>query len=303
MFEPPAQSVVDIRKNNTTITHGTQSQYQNPSQYHGRREPQVHKLSTRLYVQPPSVTIDGYSYGAGNGMRTYTQHNYLRPGISSSLKTQHFEHALQLTKEHFHKCNVIDFGCADGPFLPSLSEHFTKVVGIDRSPEFLGVASGVISQLPHKNVRLMCNTSLTIPDLKTALEYEPYHILYLLEVVEHVGDRSDPWNSRANFVATLFQLLDPGGYIVLSVPVMTGVPFLLQRLGLAVLRQSREPISRVELLKAGLLNNTSHLERQWCGGHLGFNHRKLTDCLQRRFRIVASHSTLFQVVKVLQKLR
>jgi len=58
---------------------------------------------------------------------SYTSHNYLKPWIYSALKIRHFEAALYLTKEYFHKCNVIDFGCADGVFLPSLAKYFNKV--------------------------------------------------------------------------------------------------------------------------------------------------------------------------------
>src|SRR5580693_4791377 len=56
--------------------------------------------------------------------KSYSEYNYSFTGISSYIKTGHFETVLQLTKEYFHKCNVIDFGCADGIFLPSISKYF-----------------------------------------------------------------------------------------------------------------------------------------------------------------------------------
>ena len=64
----------------------------------------------RYFVRPPLVSLDGYSYLPGGEIKTYSEYNYLRPGIASKLRTLHFEYALRLTRPSFHRCNVIDMG-------------------------------------------------------------------------------------------------------------------------------------------------------------------------------------------------
>lgn len=203
------------------------------------------------------------------GIKTYSEYNYLRPGVASFLRARHFEYALRLTKEYFHKCNVIDFGCADGPFLPSLAKYFNSVVAIDENPEFVDLASKVVSVAGLKNVKLICNRDLTLDGVKSRIGSERYHILYLLETLEHVGDKSNLWRSKVNFVKELSDLIGETGIIVISVPTMVGIPFLVQRLRLFLLCADREPISKTNLIRASFFNDTSDLEKQWRGGAPG----------------------------------
>jgi len=238
---------------------------------------------------------------SAEGIKTYSEYNYLKPGIGSFLRTRHFEYALRLTEEYFQKCNVIDFACADGPFLPSLARYFNHVVAIDRNPEFVDLASKVVSAAGLKNVKLICNHDLTMRDLKSKLGKIKYHVLFLLETLEHVGDKSNLWESRVKFVKELFKLVDEVGIIVISVPNMVGIPFLLQRFGLFLLNADREPISKTNLLKASFFNNTTDLEKQWRGGHLGFNHKKLESHLEKEFRILKRKDMLFQLIYVCRR--
>lgn len=223
-------------------------------------------IGSNLFIRPPSVALEGFTYIPEKGIKTYSKYNYLRPGVASFLRTRHFEHALQLTKEYFHKCNVIDFGCADGPFLPSLAKYFNGVVGIDNNPDFVDLASKVVSAAGLENTKLICNRDLTLDDVRSRIGSEKYHILYLLETLEHVGDKSNLWESKINFVKELFDLIDERGIIVISVPNMVGIPFLLQRLGFFLLGANREPISKTNLFRASFFNDTSDLEKQWRGG-------------------------------------
>ena len=255
-----------------------------------------HLFNTRYFTRPPYVTSE--EYAPEKGIKTYSERNYLKPGIASFLQTMHFEHALRLTKEYFHKCSVVDFGCADGPFLPSLARYFNHVVGVERRPQDVELASKVVSVAGLKNVRLICNDNLIMSDLKSKLGNMKYHILYLLETLEHVGDKSNLWESKVNFLKELSSLIDERGIIVISVPNMVGIPFLLQRLGLFLLSANREPISKTNLVRASLFNDTSDLEKQWQKRHLGFNHKKLEKHLEKEFYILKRRNILFQLIYV-----
>lgn len=109
---------------------------------------------SRYYIQPPKDVYSSEKSGNYEEYETYAEHNYLRPGLVSYIKTRHFELSLELTRDHFHKCNVIDFGCADSVFLPSLAKYFTRVVGIDRVPEYVELSAKLVRAVGLSNVEL-----------------------------------------------------------------------------------------------------------------------------------------------------
>lgn len=258
----------------------------------------------RYYIKPP---IDVYQSVESNfykntKYKTYAEYNYLRPGISSYIKAWHFEIALKLTQRYFSKCNVIDFGCADGVFIPSLSKYFKRVFAIDNNPNAIKIASKLVSTLALNNVTLICNDILTINDVKSRISGEKYHILYLLEVIEHIGDKDSLYESKIGFLKEISTLIDEKGIIVISVPKMVGISFLIQRIGFALLGLYREPISMSNLLKASFLNMTADLEKQWHGGtHLGFNHKKLESYLKNDFHILKKKDIIFKVIYIVRK--
>ncbi len=251
----------------------------------------------RYYIPPIKVSLEDYTY-AGRYC-SYSDYNYLQGGILSFLKIMHFEQALKMTRIYFGKINVIDFACADGPFLPSLSKYFRNVVAVDHNPDLVKLASKLVQEMRLNNVTVICNVDLTWDDLKSKLGGYKYHILYMLETLEHVGDKSAPWDSRVHFLKELSGLVEKDGVIVLTVPKMIGISFLLQRLGLFVLNKEREPLSMSDLLRASLFNDTKNLESQWDYGHLGFNHKKLEECLKNNFKIIKKKNIIFQVAYIL----
>jgi 2-polyprenyl-3-methyl-5-hydroxy-6-metoxy-1,4-benzoquinol methylase len=250
---------------------------------------------THLFIRPVGYALDGYRYMSV--ANSYTEYNYLKSGIGSWFRRRHFEHALQLTKDYFHKCNVIDFGCADAPFLPSLSRYFNHVAGIDEWPAFVSIA--LKASPNYVNTEIIDNKDMSMDELRMKLDRD-YRILYLLETIEHIGDRDNPWESRADFIEGLFKLIDEDGVIVMSVPNMVGIPFLLQRAGLFLTGAKRDKLSMFELVKAVLFKDTTALEKKWHGGtHLGFNHIGLEHCLNSRFNIIQRKDILFQVIYVI----
>jgi 2-polyprenyl-3-methyl-5-hydroxy-6-metoxy-1,4-benzoquinol methylase len=252
------------------------------------------------FVPPPYLELDNFNYLPS--AKTYSQYNYLTPGIGSFLRRRHLEFALLLTREYFHKCSVIDFGCADGPFLPSLSKYFDYVIGVDREPKFIELASRIARNLP--NVEIIDNSNLGVGDLKAKLK-KKFHILFLLETLEHVGNENHPWEFRVKFVEELFNLIDKDGIIVISVPNMVGIPFLVQRAGLFLFNAERDKLSMPELLRATFLNDTTTLEQRWQEWHMsqtrhiGFNHQKLESYLREKFNILKVKNIFFQILYVI----
>jgi 2-polyprenyl-3-methyl-5-hydroxy-6-metoxy-1,4-benzoquinol methylase len=259
-------------------------------------------LTPRRHFVKPDVTNFGRAGGHYQGSYvSYSHYNYLRPGLLARLKAHRFEVALQLTTRFFGRGGAIDYGCADGIFLPSLARHFTQVAGIDNNPAMLRTALGLAQTMALPNVRLFNTAHQSVEAIRSSLPDTPWRVLYLLETVEHVGHPRDMYGSRVQFIAHVSQLVDRGGAIVVSVPVMVGLPFGLKYALQVALKMHHEPYTARQLFSSICLSNTSALEQCWSGGHKGFNHQKLESALRSAFNLVqtvSSGTSMFYVLRV-----
>jgi len=253
------------------------------------------------FIKPSKDNYTSVESNYTQGYSTYAEYNYLQNGITSYIKSKHFGVALKLTQEYFQNSNVIDFGCADGVFLPSLSKYFNRVFAIDMNANFIKLASSLVNNLRLDNVQLVCNDKLTISDLKSKLSGDKYKIIFLLETIEHIGEIGRQYETKMKFLEDIATLIEDDGIIVISAPRMEGLAFLIQRLGLTLTGSQKEPISMINLLKASFFNDTSELEKHWNGGHLGFNLKKLENYLEKDFKIIKKKDLFFQGVFVIGK--
>jgi len=250
------------------------------------------------FVMPPRVGQTGEQYV--QGFSTYSEYNYLAPNLSSRIKRRHFDIALEMTAGDFHRGSVLDYGCADGVFLPSLSRYFPFVAGVDAHRPFVKLAQQVVTAARLANARLLCNEGLSHGEAAAILGRR-FDIIYLLEIMEHIGDRNRMYESKIEFLKSLEPLMAPDGKLVISVPKMAGPIFLLQRLGLWGLRLEREELSWGDLFRAGLLADTSALETRWENHlHLGFNQYAFHRHLKKEFNVLRVWNDLFQVVYLLR---
>ena len=235
------------------------------------------------------------------GFPTYTAYNYAGSGVVARVKAAHFEAALKLTRDLHGQTGAVDFGCADGVLLPSLSRLFDRVYAVDIRPDMTAIAERVRAELGLENVRVVCNRDRDFASLADDMEGE-YRVAFLLETLEHVGDPSRLYESKMELLDGVFGLLQPRGRVVISVPKMVGISFLVQRATLRLLGMHREEIGRRDLFNAVVRRNTDALEPGWTNSaHLGFNHIKLKRHLKESFRLVTSRSVGFTQVFVVAK--
>jgi 2-polyprenyl-3-methyl-5-hydroxy-6-metoxy-1,4-benzoquinol methylase len=230
------------------------------------------------------------------GHATYTSYNYLSGGPMARVKAAHFEAALDLVEHLAGRTGAIDFGCADGVFLPTLERWFDPVLGIDDDPAMMAVAQRAVRALGLR-AELLQNTGMSWEEIRERVDRERYGVVFLLETLEHVGTAEDMYGSRVAFLRELLALAAPGATLVISVPNMVGLPFALQRAALAATRSAREPLSAHELARATLLKDVDALEPRWQRhAHLGFNHRKLERALRASFDLVGKRDLVFTKV-------
>lgn len=254
------------------------------------------KLNTSLIIPPKKIAnVKAKYFGNYN---TYSDYNYFGP--MAFLKRRHMEIALKISKDYFHKANVIDFGCADGFLLPSLSNYFNHVVGIDTNSQSIACAKVISSELD--NVQIFCNDGISNKEIMDQLGMK-YDIIFCLEVLEHVGRNwRTMYQDKLELLDELFAFLHDDGFIIASVPKMVGPSFLAQRIGLSILGMHQHEASPIEILKA-TLGDTSSFEPRWLPyfTHIGFNHWKLEEMLYSSYSITRIND-LFQVIYKIERM-
>lgn len=248
----------------------------------------------RYFVAPPVEAFQSSGHTHYGKYASYAEYNYLRPGLVSSIKRRRFEVALALAQAWFGS-DVIDMGTADGILIPSLAARFSRVVAVDVVPYNCSVAERVAA--PLRNVTVICNEGLSFADLRIRIGYRA-QAMFILETLEHVGEKGRMYESKVEFVRQCFTLLAEDGVIIASVPRMTGVLFMAKYFTQSALRMHHEPMTFREVLRSGL-GDTSQLESRWEGQHVGFNENKLADALMKEFRVVIrkTMTSYFYVIK------
>lgn len=83
--------------------------------------------------------------------------------------------------------------------------------------------------------------------------------------------------------------------IIISIPKMTGLPFLLQQVGFRLFGiKNMENISKKDFLKSVFFSNRSDLESLWNHLHIGFNDKKFEHHLRNNFNVERVKRNLFQ---------
>jgi 2-polyprenyl-3-methyl-5-hydroxy-6-metoxy-1,4-benzoquinol methylase len=258
---------------------------------------------TTRFVPPRRAIYDhrGQEYF---GDTSYATYNYLRGGVSDRVKRRHFEAALahvERAPRPPRSSTVIDMGCADGVFLPSLDARFDRVIGLDIRPEFVAAASDVISGMELAHTTVHCTADLEWAEVRQLVGEPRADLVFLLETLEHIGDRDRFYESKIDFLRQVTSLMRPGAELVMSVPNMVGASLLAQQMVLRVTRRYVERISAAELARGVFRRDVSSLEPRWDNDdHLGFNHLRLEDHLPEIGEIVVRKNLGFSVFYVLR---
>ena len=262
-------------------------------------------MPTPLFVRPPRAVYDRAGGGKEYfGASSYATYNYLGGGLVGTVKTRHFEVALRLAQALGVRGDVVDFGCADGILLASLDKLYDSVLAVDIRPDFIEISDAVVSQLALTHTTTLCTEGLDWDQTIERIGAGSKSAIFLLETLEHIGDREAFYESKIEFLRRLSAVLTSDGVIIVSVPNMIGVSLLAQRLVLAATRKYREPLSIGELARGVLLHDVSGPQKRWTNiDHLGFNHRALDRALAPSFTIRRRRNIGVNVLYALQPIR
>jgi SAM-dependent methyltransferase len=200
-----------------------------------------------------------------------------------------FATSLRLARE-IAAVHVLDYGCGDGTFLGLLMNG-------EPAPRLAVGAELTVSIVADCRERFKAQKGLhfmLIDDLERPAHHSAYDAVYCMEVLEHVVD-------PAAMLDTFDQLLAPGGTLIISVPIETGIPVVVKQ----VVRRiagwrgighypGTTGYTPLELLRSVFARSTQHIARpvhtredgSTFHDHKGFNWRVLRTLVSTRFDLV-----------------
>jgi SAM-dependent methyltransferase len=204
-----------------------------------------------------------------------------------------FATALKIARDFSGK-RILDYGSGDGTFL-------ALAMMADAPPAAAVGAELLDSVIDDCRVRYNAEPRMRfvqVTSLDNAEHTHQYDAVFCTEVLEHVFD----WEPE---LARMSRLLAPGGTLVVSVPVETGIPVLIKQVVRTIAGWRKighypgtTSYSWSELASAVFAGRTQHVTRpvfDFGGGpshdHKGFNWRVLHERLKQQFvvtRVAAS---------------
>jgi SAM-dependent methyltransferase len=137
-----------------------------------------------------------------------------RAGLIAWSHRRRFEVALRLAS-HLGGERVLDYGCGDGSFLAMLLRG-RPAPGVAVGAE---IASDLVEDC-RRRLRGSGATFVHVDELEAA--GDTFDTIFCMEVLEHVVDLRP-------VLLRLQRWLAPGGHVVVSVPVETGLPLLIKQ--------------------------------------------------------------------------
>lgn len=141
---------------------------------------------------------------------------YCKERLIAWAQRGRFRLGLELARRYAGKV-VLDYGCGDGTFLQMLMAHAerpTTAVGLDINAELIAMCRSRLAGLPGLTFLLAGEMG--------ASHACAYDAVMCMEVLEHVVD----WHPLLD---DFERLLAPGGELLISVPVETGLPVLVKQ--------------------------------------------------------------------------
>jgi SAM-dependent methyltransferase len=199
-----------------------------------------------------------------------------------------FQVGLQISRR-FRGQTVLDYGCGDGTFLALLMGSRwapSTAVGAELAPAVIADCQERLSSPPALSF-------LALDELALPRWQSRFDAIICMEVLEHVIDWRPLFESWK-------QLLTPDGYVLVSVPVETGLPLLVKQIARRIAGwrglgdyPGQHPYTPKELVQGLFAGENQHIVRPTHpvgpGGenydHKGFNWRVLLKALSKQFEV------------------
>ena len=169
---------------------------------------------------------------------------------------------------------VLELGCADGPFLPTLNSYAKKVVATDISERFITKSNILVNQkqLELRKINLIRADGLALP-----FRGDKFSLIFCLEVMEHV-------KNPKQMVEEIHRVLEDNGNLICSIPVEIGFSLLIKTIISALIKYKRPNYTVRELFQSIFLRRPGPRSDEM--EHKNFDWRVIRNLLQINFKKV-----------------
>jgi 2-polyprenyl-3-methyl-5-hydroxy-6-metoxy-1,4-benzoquinol methylase len=178
---------------------------------------------------------------------------------------------------------ILDIGCADGPFLPTLNYYARSIVANDINEEFIKESKNLVdNKLKNvKKINLACSDGQALP-----FRDNKFDLVFCLEVLEHVKNPDQ-------FINEVFRVLRRNGVLICTLPVEIGISLLIRTLIGKMVNFKRPKYSLKELIRIVIFKRPKirpeyigHKEYSRETGHKNFDWRVIKQKISLRFKII-----------------
>ncbi|MFX0082911.1 MAG: class I SAM-dependent methyltransferase [Candidatus Hodarchaeota archaeon] len=178
---------------------------------------------------------------------------------------------------------VLDIGCADGPFLPTLNQYARSIVANDINEEFIRESKNLVdNKLKNvKKINLACSDGQALP-----FRDNKFDLVFCLEVLEHVKNPDQ-------FINEVFRVLRRNGILICTLPVEIGISLLIRTMIGKMVNFKRPKYGLKELIRIIILKRPKirpeyigHKEYARETGHKNFDWRVIKRKIGLRFKII-----------------
>lgn len=195
-----------------------------------------------------------------------------------------------LSKNH----RILDLGCADGPFLPTLHYNAKCSIAIDINEDLIKESKYLIQgKLKKSNrIHIMLSDGHNLPFRDNFFDY-----IFGFEVLEHVR-----YPDRV--IDEIVRVLKNSGSFICTLPIELGPSLLLRTLLSNILRYERPKYNLKQLLYSIFLKRVGerpkYIEnKEYIGelGHKNFDWRILFSDIKKNFKFVKKKYIPFNILK------
>jgi len=170
---------------------------------------------------------------------------------------------------------ILDVGCADGPFLPTLNYYANYIFANDYNSERVREAKNLIDFKLNKSkkINLFCSAAETLP-----FKNNYFDLIFCFEVIEHLKDPDQ-------FLREILRVLKKNGIFLCTIPIEIGLSLLVRNF-IGKIANFKRPhytlkqfFQRIFLKKGG---------REFKGeiGHKNFDWRVIKNSINLHFKIL-----------------
>lgn len=208
-----------------------------------------------------------------------------------------FATGLRLARE-IGGARTLDYGCGDGTFLALLLDGPSAprlAVGAE-------LTTAIVADCRERFKTQKGLHFMLIEDLERPAHQDAYDAIYCMEVLEHVVD-------PAAMLGAFKRLLAPGGTLVISVPIETGIPVVVKQIVRRIAGwrgvghyPGTTGYTLFEMLRSVFAGSTQHITRpvitredgSTFHDHKGFNWRRLRRLITAEFDLVRESTSPFE---------